>query len=107
MNTYTFFRSVLLAILFIVSSLTPRLVFSQSGWKWQNPLPSANTLRGVAFADPLTGVAVGALGTIIRTTDGGQNWVIQTSGTTAELKGIAFSNDSNGVAVGINGTVLR
>ncbi|MFQ5512269.1 MAG: hypothetical protein ACE5EO_10505 [Candidatus Krumholzibacteriia bacterium] len=42
-----------------------------SGWFWQNPRPQGNNLLAVSFTDANTGTAVGELGTIVRTTDGG------------------------------------
>ncbi|HZK75511.1 MAG TPA: hypothetical protein VFD13_01270, partial [Candidatus Kapabacteria bacterium] len=39
-------------------------------------------LQGIAFADSLNGIAVGADGLIIRTTDAGTNWVRETSDIT-------------------------
>ena len=40
-------------------------------------------LWGVSFADTDNGTAVGSDGTIVRTTNGGNTWVSQTSGTTS------------------------
>ena len=49
-------------------------VFAQSGWQWQNPLPTGNDLYKVKFIDVNTGFAVGENSTIIKTTHGGINW---------------------------------
>jgi photosystem II stability/assembly factor-like uncharacterized protein len=43
-------------------------------WVWQNPLPEGNDLIDVKMLDANTGIAVGWGGTILRTSDGGQNW---------------------------------
>jgi len=48
-------------------------------WVWQNPLPQGNALYTPSFTDGNTGTAVGDNGTIIRTIDGGNNWIIQSS----------------------------
>ncbi|MCH7974837.1 MAG: T9SS type A sorting domain-containing protein, partial [Bacteroidetes bacterium] len=45
--------------------------------------------------------------TILRTTDGGANWVLQTSGTTKNLFGVSFTDSNNGTVVGDGGTILR
>ena len=60
---------------------------SSSGaqWRWQNPLPQGNNLRGVSVVNANTGTLVGDYGTIVRTTDGGNNWTIQSSGTKQTL----------------------
>ena len=55
---------------------------------------------GVSFTDVNNGTAVGVLGTIFRTTDGGENWVSKLSGTTNDLRGVSFTDANNGTAVG-------
>ena len=47
---------------------------------------------------------------IVRTTDGGATWVVQTSGTTGTLWGVSFADANAGTAVGTGpegGTILR
>jgi hypothetical protein len=78
-----------------------------TGWLWQNPPPQGNCLYGVSFIDANTGTAVGACGTILRTTDGGETWVSQTSGTSNYLYGVSFTNANTGTVVGSYGTILR
>jgi photosystem II stability/assembly factor-like uncharacterized protein len=80
---------------------------SAAQWHWQNPLPQGNTLRGVSLVDANTGTLVGDYGTIVRTTDGGHSWTIQSSGTKQTLWGVFFTDATNGAAVGENGTILR
>jgi len=43
---------------------------SSRQWVWQNPLPQGNTLQDFSLVDTNTGFAVGARGTILKTTDG-------------------------------------
>src|SRR6267378_2836630 len=76
-------------------------------WVWQNPLPQGNTLYGVSFTDSNTGTATGDNGTIIRTTNGGNTWVSQTSGTTNNLNAVSFTDANNGTAVSWYGIILR
>lgn len=71
-------------------------------WAWQNPLPQGNNLTCVKFIDTNTGYAVGDAGTIIKTTNGGIDWVIQNSGTTQKLNSVYFIDAMNGYAVGYN-----
>ena len=82
---------------------TSLLSASQGGWFWQNPLPQGNSLLGVSFTDANNGTAVGFLGTILRTTDGGNNWVSQTG-----VRQQCFMEYpllmQNGTAVGYRGT---
>src|SRR5215211_3461476 len=77
-----------------------------SQWHWQNPLPQGNNLRGASFVDANTGTVVGEYGTIVRTTDGGNSWTIQASGTTQTLWAVSFTDANNGTAVGEGGTIV-
>src|SRR6266851_4011468 len=81
--------------------------FAESGWFWQNPLPQGNDLFAAAGVDPSTVVAVGDVGTILRTEDGGATWTLQSSGTSNPLLGVSFVDPNTGTAVGNNGTILR
>ncbi len=81
---------------------------SSSGqWVWQNPLPQGNTLQDFSFIDTNNGFAVGARGTILRTTDGGNNWDILASGTEDDLYGVAYTDPNTGTVVGNFGAILR
>jgi photosystem II stability/assembly factor-like uncharacterized protein len=55
----------------------------------------------------LNGTVVGQLGTILRTTDGGQSWVREESGTNQDLYGVSLSETNTGNAVGAFGAILR
>ena len=79
---------------------------SDTQWHWQNPLPQGNNLRGASFVDANTGTVVGEYGTIVRTTDGGNSWTIQVSGTTQNLWAVSFKDSNKGTAVGEGGTIL-
>jgi photosystem II stability/assembly factor-like uncharacterized protein len=47
------------------------------GWFWQYPKPQGNDLRDIYIFDSLKAIAVGALGTVIKTYDGGITWDVQ------------------------------
>src|SRR5881398_501522 len=79
---------------------------SSPQWRWKNPLPQGNNLRGASFVDANTGTVVGEHGTIVRTTDGGNSWTIQSSGTTQNLWAVSFVDANNGTAVGESGTIV-
>src|SRR2546430_14719394 len=64
-------------------------------------------LLRVSFTDTNNGTAVGQVGTILRTTDGGSHWVPQQSGTTELLAGVSFTDADQGIAVGALGTIVR
>jgi photosystem II stability/assembly factor-like uncharacterized protein len=92
-------------ILIICLSLVSAFAFSQ--WKWQNPLPQGNTLTSVHFLGADTGYAVGDLGTIIKTIDGGVSWTLLTYETYNELFSVYFTNPNDGFAVGVEGTIIK
>ena len=75
-------------------------------WFWQYPSPQGNNLSKVDFISPTIGWAVGDFGTILKTTDGGISWAIQSSGTTNDLFDVDLVDSDNGTAVGRNGTIL-
>jgi photosystem II stability/assembly factor-like uncharacterized protein len=79
----------------------------QSGWFWQNPRPNGNNLLAVKVIDNNTIVATGAYGTILRTTNAGGTWSIQTPPSRPYLYGVDFGSSLVGVAVGSQGTILR
>ena len=76
-------------------------------WRWQNPLPQGNNLRDATLVSANTGTLVGDYGTIVRTSDGGNNWSVQSSGTTETLWCVSFTDSNSGTVVGKNSTILR
>ena len=71
------------------------------------PLPWDTEIRGLFFLDVAKGWAVGWSGTILHTTDGGQTWHFQSSGTRNNLAAIHFSDPLHGWAVGGLNTILK
>ncbi|MDZ7742178.1 MAG: YCF48-related protein [Bacteroidota bacterium] len=75
------------------------------GQPWQKvELPTEQYLRSVYFTDSLFGWIAGDSGTILHTTDGGENWSIQNSGTENRISDIFFLNRDLGWATAINYT---
>ncbi len=77
-------------------------------------LPEALEFNSVYFIDANTGYAVGGsadyslqLQYIFKTTDGGINWIEQTSGTSKHLYSVYFINANTGYAVGLDGIILK
>ncbi len=91
----------LIILLFSVSQ-----AFSQTantgGWQWQYPKPQGNTLRDIYVFNKDTAVAVGDLGTVIKTTDGGTSWDVQhhAGGSGIQLNSVNFIDAQNGWAAG-------
>lgn len=64
-------------------------------------------LNSVFFTNEDIGYIVGYQGYIIKTTDGGENWVGLDSGDNNALYSVFFCDSLTGYAVGANGTILR
>ncbi len=75
-------------------------------WTPITGLPTSEELKSVKFIDALTGWVAGGNGTILKTTDGGNNWSLQTSGTNNILRSIFFLDANNGWACGDGGTII-
>jgi len=75
-------------------------------WFWQYPKPQGNTLNDIYIFNQDTAIAVGDLGTVIKTTNGGENWSVQhhAAGTSQDFTGVYFLDELIGWAVG--GTAL-
>jgi photosystem II stability/assembly factor-like uncharacterized protein len=61
---------------------------------------SSSFLCRVAFVDADTGTAIGGDGTILRTTDGGATWILQSRHFYRYLEGIALTDANTGTVVG-------
>ena len=96
-----FFLSFTLLIVFT------GIVYSQSGWVRQYPPSQAQNISflSVSFAGADTGFIVGGYGIILHTTDGGTDWISQSSGTTNWLRGVSAIDANTATAVGDSGTI--
>jgi len=90
------------AILFCLSICTIAQTSNTGGWQWQYPKPQGNTLRDIYVFNKDTAVAVGDLGTVIKTTDGGISWDVQhhAGGSGVQLNSVSFIDAQNGWAAG-------
>jgi photosystem II stability/assembly factor-like uncharacterized protein len=91
------------------SSLFLGTASAKSGWVRQYPPAPLQRVSflGVSFVDAKTGFIVGGYGTILHTTDGGNTWTAQASGTTQWLRGVSATDTSTATAVGDSGTILH
>lgn len=96
-------------IFFIIVLFVSKISISaqSTNWVWQNPLPQGNTLYAVDYINPQVAIAVGDYGTIIRTTNSSNDWIILSSNTTVPLYAVSFSTKNIGIAVGGDGIILR
>lgn len=69
-------------------------------WQFQAPLPTGNELEGVDMISATEGWAVGQVGTILHTTNGGITWASQNSGVTDPLYAVRFLDALHGWATG-------
>ena len=79
---------------------------SYSQWTQLNS-GTTNNLFSVFFINKDTGYVVGSAGTILKTTDGGENWEEKNSGISNWLSQIFFMDENNGIIVGEKGTILK
>ena len=66
-----------------------------------------NDLHAITFIDDKTGYAVGVMGILLKTTDGGNHWSLIPSGTGLDLYNISFQGASSGWIVGVGGMILH
>lgn len=94
-----FYKLAIILILLLQSSGFPQF------WNYQVS-GTTQDLNGVYMLDTQTGWICGNAGTMLKTNDGGQNW-IQVNATLNDLNSILFKDASIGVAVGDDGTIIR
>ena len=99
--------SISTIVLFVTFILSSNKILAQSGWFWQNPLSTQQTLNDVYVFDEHTSIAVGEEGTIIKTTDGGTSWVTLTGAGSDRLNSDYFIDANTGWIVGNNGKIFK
>ena len=65
------------------------------------------TLWSTFFVDDSTGWIVGSGGFIKKTTNAGNEWILQNSGTTLILKSVQFVDQNTGWICGESGLILK
>ena len=68
---------------------------------------TSQELQDIYFSDDNNGWAVGAYGVVVHTTNGGHDWLLQSSGQVGYLYGLHFINPETAWVVGMSGTLLR
>ncbi len=76
-------------------------------WTELNPKVPRVDYIGIHFVNKDTGWACGDLGAIIKTTDGGQNWTVSQTNTTALILKIFSLDEQLVIATGYDGLILR
>ena len=103
--------------IFVVGAKAGLLVSTDKGQTWThqtlherdgNELFQDRDLYSIRFApDGKTALIVGELGTVLRSTDGGETWKALDSGTTKNLMKVYLIDAQNAVAVGADGIIVR
>jgi photosystem II stability/assembly factor-like uncharacterized protein len=81
-------------MLFVVMSISAS---AQGSWE-RIAMPTNRFIRTIAFTDSLTGWIGADSGLILHTTDGARSWVVQPTGTFADVAAIFFLNGQMGRA---------
>lgn len=87
-------RKILLNVFLIFIITQPVVSQVNNGWQWANPYPNGMTLNDPNFFDVNTGYCI-ALNKLLKTTDGGLNWVNVSSGY-SNIYTYHFINENTG-----------
>jgi len=95
---------------YVVGSEFTLLKTTNAGTTWETLPMDISYLAAVEFTSTEIGYAVGAngnTGVIIKTTDGGLNWEVQTGNFCPFYNDIVFIDDNLGYVTGGNGAILK
>ncbi len=94
-------------ILFLITICTIYTANSGNNWELLNP-PGSSAFTAIFSLDTLISVGVGAQNTIIKTTDGGNNWYFPNVPQTplVQLYSITFNKSGIGIAGGSGGNLF-
>jgi len=93
-------KKINLFLVFYCSLVITHYSFAQSGWFAQKNNDSNYYFRDLFFVNSNTGWVVGLGGKIVKTTNGGNNWIPQVSNTGYSLHIVRFINSQTGYAAG-------
>lgn len=91
-----------IALIFGINSV----LFSQSGWIWQNPLPQGNNMSNLQFVNPTTAYAM-CFNSVMKSTNAGSNWNIYYTNHSQNNTSLQFINETTGFIVSDSGIVLK
>ena len=97
------------SITLVLSFIIATIAMSQEYWYWQSPTPQGNELNDLWIFNDQVIVAVGDVGTVIKTTDGGLNWSVThySGGITSDLYTVFFTDQNTGWTAGAMGKILK
>jgi len=77
-------------------------------WNTQHYSSNGGCAMGSSFINPCTGwVACAANGRVLKTTNGGLNWIVLYTSVNVELHNCFFVNQYTGWAIGLNGSISK
>ncbi|GAB1350681.1 hypothetical protein MASR1M107_28960 [Ignavibacteriales bacterium] len=82
--------------------LFANIIFSQSFTWTKLPVPTHKTINSISFIDSLYGFAAGDTGLVMKTTDGGTSWEVQTLPRNKDISDITFVSRTTGYAVALD-----
>jgi len=103
---YTALAIVVLVFAVITTQVVTAQVTTTTVPTWKVQTSPAKPFDKVAFVNAFSGLAVGAGGTIVTTTNGGTLWTERKSGTNVQLRDVAAIGLDHAWAVGDNGTIV-
>lgn len=96
-----------LAVLLNILLVSTFYIYPQNVWHWQMPYPTAGNYNSVAYISQNQYIAVGDFGSILKSTDGGDNWQVIEPLTSKDINKIEFISELIGFAVGDSGLILK
>lgn len=97
---------VLFLLIYIIFTFPSNAESEIGGWKMQNTSTHSN-LNDIYFIDSLTGWVCGDSGSILKTSNGGNNWTYIHSVNIDKIYSISFKTNQLGYCSGSNGTILK
>ncbi len=102
-------KSVSLCLFLLACLSVHVLLASGFTYHWGHPSPQGNSVYGIAFKDANNGWAVTGCGSILKTSDGGQNWelTLGPDSTCNDLYDILISDQGTLIVSGEQGRIMR
>lgn len=83
-------------IFYIISYILIPITTAYTQWEWQNPIPQGNSFNSVQYVDENLIWASGNSGTLLKSTDNGENWEVILLQDRMYARDIFFINKSTG-----------
>jgi photosystem II stability/assembly factor-like uncharacterized protein len=82
---------------------------TNGGYNWQLKSETGNSrgLKDINFINENTGWSVGYGGLILKTTNNGDNWVVQNNSSSPDLISVKFKTDDISLCISKNGYIVR